>query len=435
MTTYKFVNMDAISLRRDLVVEMKRETIKNVRILSKVQSIPQDIARLVLGKNALEKPTQSIFNQLAYFLVRIIDHKASTALPWPIYDSVTERKFRNELGIFISQYSNKGLLASVKTSYLVNPGFHKVTWLIYQMSQLAVQKVLESKMHKNSQTVRYKDMTSRYKSKDNNFTEEVKNETEIILSKFSNYLHKRKSMEIIAEKMRSRIADMETKISSGDAQKFLDNIVDGFVSKHNLEEEVKADILKIKNVFVHAPFFDSWLSYVDQQLDQMESKWDEKMNPFIQTCQETMLYTDTLVARHMGDADKGSYMVQYNHETDEINTTELQKQVNSQQKYILKNLTKDGTLNFPNLIRAYIIAIGHIMNGENVGDDIFKFNEYLGGGQQNFHEVVSRLRDVLNRVMVAEAKLQVILMILLNLLAVVQDLPTPDEGKFGTFFK
>lgn len=399
--------MAAIIMQRDLVVELKKETVLNVGILSKLQRMPLDIARQVLNENALEKPTQNTFNHLSHYLVCIIDPKASGALPWPLYDSKTERTYRNELASFISNYSSKGLLDPVMTSYLVNPNCYKVTLLIFQMSQLAVQKFLESKMKKDSQKNLYNIMTAKYKSQEKGeFIKLIDNETEMRLSKFSNYLHKRKATENIAEKIRIKITEIESNLEN--AQTFLDDIVNEFVSKHELDNAMKEEILMIKNVHKPAPFFERWLSEVDRKVDEMESKWSEKVSPFIQTCKDTKFSTKSLIARHRGEVDENTYIIEYNHKTDEICTNELQNQVNSQQKYVLKNIVKEDILNFPNLIRGFLIAICFVLKSAELGDQIYKFNEYLDGGKRNYDEVVQAMRGLLKRVAKADARLEVI---------------------------
>ncbi|XP_049880579.1 uncharacterized protein LOC126377018 [Pectinophora gossypiella] len=396
--------MSDLSLQRDLVISLKRETLLNIGILSKLHPMSSDLSRM-LKENCLEKPTQNVFNHLAHYLVCIIDPQVT--LPWPLYDSKTERTYRNELSVFVADYSSKSLLSPVMSSYFVNPNCYKVTLLMFQMSQLAVQRVLLMKMDKEHQKKLFNEMTEKYKSqKEEGFIESIEKETEIMLSKFSNYLRKREIMEKIAKKLRDRITQMENKLKTTNAQGFIDNLVDGYVKKHSLDEDTKMEILKIKNINQSVPFFDKWLADLDKQMDVMESNWDAKMSPFLKLSQTTSENTQTLIARQTGEADKKTFTIEFNPKTDDISTLDLQKQVNSQQKYILKNIIKDEKLNFPNLIRGFLISICFILKNMEVGDEIYQFNEYLEGGQRNYSEIVSAMKILVERVMNAEGRLQ-----------------------------
>ncbi|XP_059045515.1 uncharacterized protein LOC131841252 [Achroia grisella] len=398
--------MATILMQRDLVVALKRETCLNVGILSKLQPMPTDLSRQIFKENALEKPTQNVFNNLTYYLVSIVDTKVHAAFSWPLYDSKTERTYRNQLSIFINDYSSKGLLSPVMSSYLVNPGCFKVTMFIFQLSQLAVQHVLISKMNKNRQMQAYDEMTEKYKQGNEKFLEDIEEKTETMLSKFSNYLYKRKAMENIAGMLRQKITEMENKLTSLNTQKFIDEIVDKYVENNVINEYLKTEILKIKNVHAQSKYFDLWLAEVDEIMNKIEMEWSDKVCPLLELSERTRGNTESLIARHTGEADKNSYMIEYNSQCEDINTTELQDQVNSQQKYILKNIVKNDKLNFPNLIRGFLVSICFMLKNNEMGDEIYKFNEYLEEGNRNFSDIVSAMKMLLERVMNAEARLQ-----------------------------
>ncbi|KAJ8709844.1 hypothetical protein PYW08_009848 [Mythimna loreyi] len=398
--------MATIAMQRDLVVTFKKETMLNLGILSKLQQMPSELGRLVFKENALEKPTQNFFNHLSHYLVSIIDSQACSSLPWPLYDTKTERAYRNELSTFISDCSNKGLLAPVMSSYLVNPGCYKVTMLIFQMSQLAVQRVLMTKMVKETQKKLYNDTTEAYKAKNEDFIENIEKETVKISVKFSNFMKKRAAMENIAALFRKKITEMENKMTELNPQRYLDEIVDGYLKTHEVDEATAAEILKIKDFNKPCSFFDDYLIEVDNRITEMENEWDARMKPFLENCRETRNATEMLVARQTGEAPRSTYTLEYNPKTDYICTKELQSQVNSEQKYILKNITKDDKLCFPNLIRAFLISIGFMLKNAEIGNEIYKFNEYVEGGRRNFAEIVSAMKILLDRVMNAEARLQ-----------------------------
>ncbi|XP_045506653.1 uncharacterized protein LOC123702864 [Colias croceus] len=399
--------MSVIVIQRELVVRFKKETLLNIGLLSKLQPMLPELSRLLFKENAMDKPTQNLFNHLSYYLVSIIDAQVASTFSWPLYDTKTERAYRNELYTFISDYSSKGMLSPVMSSYLVNPSCYKVTVLIFQMSQLAVQKVLLLKMRKDSHKKLYEEMTEKYESKQKDgFLEAINKETEAMLSKFSNYLCKRQILERIAEKFRKRILEMEDKITKLNAQKYINDLVDGFVSQR-LDDAAKEDALKVKNVYEQPQFFENWLNYVDADVNRMQNEWDNKVTPFLNTSKNTSEYTEALVMRYTGQMERSTYMIEYNAKTDKICTNDLQSQVNSEQKYILRNIEKDGKLNFPNLIRAFVISICFVLRNNDVGDQIYKYNDYLQGGRNKYNEIVSTMRVLLERILTAEAKLQI----------------------------
>ncbi|XP_050357435.1 uncharacterized protein LOC126778101 [Nymphalis io] len=399
--------MSTMLMQRDLVVTLKKETNLNIGLLSKLQPMLPDLSHLIFKDNALDKPTQNLFNNLSYYLVSIIDSQVHASLTWPLYDTKAERTYRNELSIFISDYSSKGLLTHVMSSYLVNTGCFKVTVLMFQLSQLAVNRLLVSKMMKDSKRTLYNTMTDKYKSQEKEgFVECIERETKIMLSKFSNYLCKRQIMEKTAALFRKRITEMESKLCSMNAQGYINNLVDSFLKDNMVDENFKSDLLKIKNVNEHPNFFENWLLETDKKLDNIESEWNTRVLPFLTRCKYIVQNTEAIIHRHTGQIQKSSYMIEYDPKTDSICTSELQNQVNSQQKYILRNLEKDGVQNFPNLIRAFLISICFILKNNEIGDEIYNFNKYLEGGEKNFKEVVNALKVLIERVLNAEAKLQ-----------------------------
>lgn len=392
-----------------LAINLKKESFANVTILNKLEPMPPDLSRQVLKDNALDKPTQNVFNHLAHYLVSIIDPQASSALPWPLYDSKTERLYRNGLSTFITDYSEKDLLSPVISSYLVNPGCYKVTVLIFQLSQLAVQRVLESKMKKASQHKLYKDFTNKCKSfvtTNEELQLALEKEVQKIVSKRSIYLRKREVYEEIARMLRNNILKMEELLKKNNTQSYIDNLVNGYIKDCEPNEQTKKEVLEIKDLGVQPKIFETYLLEVDEQLHKLESEWDRKTTPFQMICKETFKNTETLIARHTG-ADQTSFTIEYNHKTDEISTTELQKHVNSEQKYVLKNIVCDQRLNFPNLIRAFPISMTFILKNTVIGDDIYRFNECLNEGHAQYGEIVSSLRMLIERVKTAESRIEV----------------------------
>lgn len=396
-------------MQRDFIINVKRETFANVRILNKVHPMSQDLTRQVLKDNALDKPTQNVFNHLAYYLVSIIDPPASRALPWPLYDSKTERAYRNALSTFITEYGEKGLLTPVMASYLVNPACYKVTMLIFQLSQVAVQRVLESKMKKACQKKLYNDFTNKCKSfviTNEELQLSAEKEIQIIVSKRSKYLRKREAIEKIAKLLQKNILQMEALLKNTNAQIYIDNLVDGYIKERKLSEQTKADILEVKNVCVQPKIFEKYLLEVDEQVNMLELEWERKTTPFLNISKEVFKNTETLIARHTG-ADQMSFTIEYNHKADEISTVELQKHVNSEQKYILKNIVCEQRLNFPNLVRGFLISMSFILKNTVIGGDIYGFNKCLDEGHAQYCEIASSMRRLIQRVMNAESRLKV----------------------------
>lgn len=396
-------------MQKDFVLTLKKETYLNIGFLSKLHPMLLDLSSLIFKDNALEKPTQNLFNNLSYYLVSIIDPQVHSSLTWPIYDTKAERAYRNELSNFISNYSSKGLIAHVMSSYLVNPGCFKVTLLLFQLSQLAVNRLLVSKMVKDSKKALCNTMTDKYKSQEKEgFVECIDNETEKMLSKFYNYLCKRVIMERIAFLFRKKITEMESKLTAVNGQGYIDNIVDNFIKNHNIDNVYKEEILKIKNINTRSNFFENWLSETDSKLNIIESEWNAKVSPLLKKSKRILQNTEEIINRQTGQTERSSYMIEYNPKTDFISTSELQGHVNSQQEYILRNLERDGVQSFPNLVRAFVISICFILKNNEIGDEIYNFNKYLEGAKRNYGEIVGALKILIERVSIAEAKLKVI---------------------------
>lgn len=397
--------MTTIAMQRDLVFALKKETSLNIGLLSKLHPMSGELLKQIFRDNALEKPTQNVFNHVSHYLVSIIDVQASAALPWPLYDTKTERLYRNELANFISDYSTKGLLTPVMSSYLVNPGCYKVTMLIFQLSQLAVQKVLSTRM-KDRQKKLYYEITNKYKLNYKGFVQEVTVAAEVMMNKFSNYILKRNTMERIAGLLLNKIKEMEETLQKSNAERCINDIVDGYINSRQFDDSTKMELLQIKNVKTPSLVFDQWLIHLDKEIDNIEQKWNEKVTPLLDTCRSTQEISKALISRHLGEADKNTYIIEYNPRTDFICTKELQEQVNCEQKYILKNIIKEERLSFPNLIRGFLVAMCFILKNIDIGDDIYKFNEYLDNGRINFNELVMNMKLLIERVANTEARLQ-----------------------------
>lgn len=400
--------MASILKQRDLVVTLKKETYLNIGILCKLHPMSSELCRHIFKENGLEKPTQNQFNHLSHYLVNIIDPQVTATLSWPLYDTKTERAYRNELSNFLANYSGKGLLTPIMSSYLVNPSCYKVTILIFQLTQLAIQRVLMGKMKKDRQKKLYNEVTNKFRSnKDEGFIEYIENETKVMLTIFSNYINKRCTLEKIAGLFRIRISDMEAKLAAIDAQNYLNGLVNGYINKHQPDATALQELLKIKNVKEPCGYFNVWLKEVDDLTSQIESKWDVFSAPLLNSAKSASENSKTLIGRQTGEIDRSTFTLEYNPETDMICTKELQCSVNSEQKYILKNIEKDNHLNFPNLVRSYVIAICYILKNNMIGDEIYKFNEYLDNGVRSYSEITHTMKMVNERVFNAESKLQV----------------------------
>ncbi|XP_048001622.1 uncharacterized protein LOC125238362 [Leguminivora glycinivorella] len=396
----------AVSAQRDLVSSMKTETFLNVSIISKLHPLPSDLKQ-IFNKDALEKLTQNVFNPLSYYLVTIVDPVKASSFSWPLYDTKTERAYRNELSSFIADYSSKGLLSPVMSSYLVNPACYKVTLFMFQLSQLAVQGTLKSMMKKEQQKKLYAEITEKYKTQNQEgFSQAIEKENEVVLLKLSNYLQKRKNYERIAELFRNGITSMEDKLTKLKPKEKVASLVDSFVKNNSIDEETKSSILEIKNFNKPAQYFSKWLENIDLELDRLETEWNTKMSPIVNSASKTMELSKELIERQTGEADKNSFVLEYNPNTDEINTKVLQEKVNSQQKYILKNIVRNDRLSFPNLIRSYIVAVSYILKNKQVGDEVVRYNKYLEQSSMSYTEMVEGMRALTERLRNAEARLE-----------------------------
>lgn len=390
--------------QRDLVVTLKKETVLNIELLSKLHPTPHELSRLINKENWLEKPTQNLFNHLSFYLVNIIDHGAS--FTWPLYDTNSERMYRSEISNFINNYSNKGLLTPVMSSYLVNPACYKVTMLIFQLSQLAVQSVLTPKMNDRQKTI-YNKVTDKYKNKDEDFNTHIDSETQVMFGELNYCFNKRKTYEKIAELFRKGISSMEATLQSTNSQNFLDNLVDTYINKYQQNEHVKEKLLEIKDTNKPSNLFDVRLTEVDNKITELESNWESLITPLLSSGRAAVNNSKELIGRRTGEVDRNLFIVEYNSQTDSISTLQLQQYVNTEQKYILKNIEKDGKLNYPNLIRSFLIAICYILKNNNIGNEIDKFNDYLDNGVKSYSEIKSAMEMLNERVLNAESKLPV----------------------------
>lgn len=400
--------------QRDLLTTYKRETCSNVSILSKVHPLPNELSKQIFKEEPLEKPTQHMFIDLSYYLVCIIDPQKAASFTWPLYDSKAEKTYRNELSTFIAGYVKSGALTPVLSSYFVNPGCFKVIKLMFQLSTLAVQQALKAKMLKDSQKNLYICAEEKFKTGNKDFLDYIERETEIMNRKLQNHQRKKQIMTNASEMLKKKIVENEEKLAAIKKQKSLSDLVDDFVQRNSLEKDVEIEVQKIKNEKESVPMFESWLQHVDEQIASMESDWNSKVTPFLETTKYCHKTSEALILRHTGEMDKKTYMVEYNPKVDEITTKDLETQVNPNQKYILKNIIKDDKLNFPNLIRGFVVSISYLLRNET-GDDIYQFNEYLEVQRRNFGEISSALDVLLERVMEGYAQLQVIVILVISL--------------------
>ncbi|XP_022128876.2 uncharacterized protein LOC111002899 [Pieris rapae] len=390
------------SQRETKTAHYRKETFLNLCILSKARPMQQELSRLLLTENSLDKLTQHFFNHLSYYLVTIIDAQGTSKLTWPLYDSKTERAYRNELYIFVCNFSNKGL-TPVMSSYFVNPSCHKVTVLIFQMSSLAIRTLITHLGNNCQRTIikEVDEMKQKGCDKDT-FVAFVEQKTQAIQSKLTNHLNKQKIAMDIASKLRTKIVENEKRVK--EAQNFINNLVDHYIENEKPNETTKEIILNIKNVNEDCLFFDDWLAYVDSKIIQLEEQYRKDI-PFLDLCEKTSELTKTVVMRYTGQIEKTNYMISYN-KSDKINTQDLERQVNVEQACVLKNLDLNGELNFPNLIRAFTIAIQFILKNIKVDNQIYGFTKYLKAGSINYHEISLGLQSVMERISNAEEKIE-----------------------------
>ncbi|KAG7297495.1 hypothetical protein JYU34_019505 [Plutella xylostella] len=402
--------MSSLHSQRDHLNAYKKATLWYVSLLSKAHSMPPDLYRQIFKEDALEKPTQNVFIHLTHYLACIIDAQRAAALTWPLYDSKLEKTYRTDFSNFIIEYCKMGVISPVMSSYFVNPGCFKVTKLLYQLSQFSVQRTLTATMKTEKHKQLYNEATERYKSGGKDFVEYIDKETETLTNKLVVYQQKKLAVQRISELMKKQILKNEKKYESIKAKDPLNNIVDGFLASHHYndidENKAASEIIQITQITELAPLFNTWLEHVDEKIVNMESDWDKKVHPFLETAKSCHECTEALILRQTGEIDKKSFMLEYNHQTDEINTADLQPLVNSQQKYVLKNIVKEERLNFPNLIRGFVIATCYILKNAELGEDIYKLSEYLQTERRNYAEIVSAFKLLYERVLTAEAKLQ-----------------------------
>lgn len=244
----------------------KKGTYENLALLHKIQPMLTKIAKLILEENGLEKTTQNLFYNVTYYLLFIIDPQVHSSLTWPLYDTKAERAYKSELSAFISHSASKGLLTDVRPSYLVNPTSFKITVLVYQLSTLAVKRILTQRIKGSEKQSLYDEVTEKFnKSKPNNsksfidYMENLNYEGKVT-NKLTSFLVKEQSNEKIAELLRSKIVVCETKTSK--AKTYIDDLIDGTLTKYKPDDCLKNQILEIKDINKPAAIFDDWLKVI-----------------------------------------------------------------------------------------------------------------------------------------------------------------------------
>nr|XP_034837068.1 uncharacterized protein LOC117993384 [Maniola hyperantus] len=357
----------------------------NLNVLHMIQPMPSNIAQAVFEKKGLEKPTQSLFNNLVYYLLGLIDPKFHSSMTCPLYDTRLERAFRSELSGFISNYAAKGLLTDVRSSYLVHPSCQKVTLLMYQLSTLAVKQLLTTRIKGTEKQKLFDEVTEKFNKRedDKSFCEYMKslNYEGKVLNMLDRFLEKKQYYEQIADKLRTKITENKQKLATLNAQTYINNLVDGF-NYELVDESLKDEILKIKNIKKPAPIFEEWLKELDREVDNMEGTWDAKVLPLLNNCRHMRNSSEELVKRETGQIDKSCYMLTV---------------VNSSQKYILQNIEQNGRLNFPNLIQAFLISMSYILKDNNfenvvyINERVRAYREELGGVRHAFQALLERV--------------------------------------------
>lgn len=405
-------NKNMTTLQKDLLCDLKKELCSNIALLVKVKPISTELSVHILKNHGVEKLTQPVFNELSYYLISIVDSHASASLPWPLYSSKCDKLYRDGICNFVNSYNDVGMLTPVMSAYLVNPGCFKAIKLLYQLSTLALQRLLFKKLANERKKTLYESVTKKYNSNETDgFFEDINEETGQILCKFTKYIYKHKAMVHIAEIMCKQIIKMNETLSKCDAQNYINVLIDGFIEMHPLDETRRIEVERMKNVSKPSEIFDTWHNNIDIELDEMEQKWHEKMEPFIKLCQTTQQCTQDLISRHVGETDKSMHTIEYNPKTDEISTKDLQSHVNMEQKYVLKNIAKDGRLSFPFLIRGFLVAICYVLKDAEIDEEIHEFNKYLSTGKTYYIELASSMRTLIERVADDELKLQVIIIL------------------------
>lgn len=389
--------------QRELLTVLKRETLANIRILHLICPLPDDLSRQIRD-GGWDKPSHTMFVAMARYLVNIIS--PNNSLPWPLYDSAGERAFKAELSRLLSQYKGTGLVAPVVSSYFVNPGSFKVIKMVYQLTVLATNNILQQKVRTQFQKSLLKDISTKYNAKNDDFHQLVDSMTKVFSDRVTNHQHYKCEIEKMAEILRNQIIDNEKECSNKiDA---IYECVDTFLGNNDYSEDVVNVFEDIKNVEVPISVFEDYLTEIDKDLDKMEAIWDEKVTKnLLETSRHCFNVTTSLIGRYTGEADKKSYMIEYDPSEDRISTSSLEAVSNTQQTYILRNVIRDDRLSFPNLIRGYVVALCHIFKGTNFGQDSFSINNYLVMSQKNIGEVLKDMRTLTHNFNNLEVKFKV----------------------------
>lgn len=398
----------ALLVQRDLLVNFQEETLLNLDLIHLIHPLPPELFRQLFEEKALEKPNQNVFINLTYYLICIISPEHCNILPWPVYDSKLERQYKAELAKFIINYYSTGLMSVILPSYFVNPGCFKVIKFIFQLSEMAVQAILQNKITHSSHKPTFEHFYNQIKSGYHEEILEHINKTIFLIkqtNKMCRFIEYKNKMNEIFILFKEQIYENEKcAIESYD---IIEQFVDECLKDESLNPELKLQIELISDINNPVPILEQCLTAVDQQITILEMKWDLKMKRFLTLTDQCKEKMELLIARHTGEADKNSYFVEYNSEKERLCTKKLESVVTSHQRYILRNIIQDQTLVFPNLIRGFVVAISYIFKGVQFGDEEDQITNLLNNAFINQNEVLLSFKDLMNQMLEADNKIKV----------------------------
>lgn len=131
----------ALKARKKEEFKIHEQLHSNIRLLTLTYKQTEECTR-VFAKDMFVKSNKAAFHHITHYLLDIVDPELTkTKIPWPLYDSKQEIRFRNELMHFVNELNSRYEYANIPTlmtSHLVSPGGYRFAKFMLKLSQLAM---------------------------------------------------------------------------------------------------------------------------------------------------------------------------------------------------------------------------------------------------------------------------------------------------------
>lgn len=400
--------MDLLS-KRDIQSKQAYALYKNVCLLNLWRPVSKELKQL-LRNDLFDKPNQAAFIHLSHYLIYIIDANKAAQVTWPLLEKKAEHVYRGQLVTFISNLDNEhGTLTPIMSSYLVNAGGYKIVRLMFQLSQMAMKCAIEQKLKKNDEKLEALNTYISYLKGDkeiadfNNCTDKVLSRLRIKTSDWHKY---KKNILHVSELLKMYIVKLEKESEGGTL--LLEKVVNSFLEEETLDEVTKEEIRGMFDVSKPSVFLEKWSSTLDMcKLQMSESRWTTNAGNILSKALNCKTLCGTSVLRHTVK-DKSSYTLSHS-EKDHFNTSDFEKQVSSQESYVLKNVVQNGTLNFPVLLKAYLVTLCFIFRRSAPMNEssLSHFNMQLDQSRGAYAQLKLQMKELIAQMYVMDQSLKI----------------------------